>query len=539
MNLHHFWPPSRFRVFVALSLSVSLLYLAQNIFLWGGETNVIFVNDNSTPFLAIFATLFALALWNETSWDKTSSLVWGSFSLGMTLWTVAEIVWALYSFVQQEIPYPSMADLLWILGYPAFFISFLLRYRGLRIRATRVQTFLVTMFSAAAALFLFFLLFWPLLQSLVGDFIAEGILASAYPLIDLPLITLTIMIALALSGGKFSSPWAWLAVSFFFRTISDLGFAYGTWTGGYYPDGVLNNLSIFIDYSYNISYIFIFLGLYRQQTLTNEAEKNIQVKEVSLEHSYFVNVLLFTDKHDTLISLSPNYQKLTGQPEESHLTGKPVWQALEMDEERFNEFKENLLKHGQVAEFPLSLAQQEGEGRAATLSGLITRSERHEFTGFNLLLRVSLPASESDLSQYELEKDQKELAYAMLTSLGLEKSISQQEIKAYFYGEVRTLYQLMLATNGQQFAENLMGILNLTCIQHNWAITISGGEIALPRGRQEMEAADLRFLLDTLRDYSNKALGPDLVKESLLKLQGQVSQNILDSAESNQLLPKF
>ncbi|GAB4484744.1 MAG: hypothetical protein OHK0031_08820 [Anaerolineales bacterium] len=539
MNLRHFWPLSRFRVFALISLLISLAYLAQNVFLWGGEENVIFVNDNVTPFLAMFATLFALALWNETSWDKTSSLVWGSFSLGLTLWTVAEIIWALYSFVQQEIPYPSMADVLWILGYPAFFISFLLRYRGLRVHATRPQTFFVTLFSAASALFLFFLLFWPLLQTLTGSFVAEGILASAYPLIDLPLISLTIMIALALSGGKFSSPWAWLAVSFFLRTLSDIGFAYGTWTQSYYPDGALNNLSIFVDFTYNVSYIFIFLGLYRQQTLTTEAEKNIRVEKVELEHNYSVNVLLFTDGNDNLISISPNYLKLTGQPEQTRLSGQPVWQALEMEPERFAEFKEALLKHGQVIEFPISLAQQEGAGRTASLSGLMTRSEQREFNGMNLLMRVHIQSEENQLGQYELDKDQRELAYSMLAALGLEKSIGQQELKAYFYGEVRALYQLMLNTNGQQFAENLMGILNLTCIQHNWAVTISGGEIALPRGRQELESADLRFLLETLRDYANKALGPDLVKDSLLKLQAQLSQNILNTAHSNDLLPRF
>lgn len=539
MNLSRFWPPSRFRVFVFISLLLALAYLAQNIFLWGGEENVIFVNDNSTPFLAIFATLFALALWNETSWDKTSSLVWGSFSLGMTLWTVAEIIWALYSFVQQEIPYPSTADVLWILGYPAFFISFLLRYRGLRVRATRLQTFLVTLFSAASALFLFFLLFWPLLQTLTSAKIAEGVLASAYPLIDLPLITLTIMIALALSGGKFSSPWAWLAVSFFLRTLSDIGFAYGTWTESYYPQGALNNLSIFIDYTYNVAYIFIFLGLFRQQTLTIEAEKNIQVEEVRLDHRYFVNTLLFTDENDSLISISPNYLKIIGQPPATQLSGKPVWQALEIEAERFAEFKEALLERGQVIEFPLGIAQQEGPGRAATLSGMITRNERREFTGMNLLLRVPVQSTESDFSQYELEKDQRELAYSMLAALGLEKSIGQQELKAYFYGEVKTLYHLMLNTNGQQFAGNLMGILNLACVQHNWAISISGGEIALPRGRQELSAADLRFLLEALRDYANKALGPDLVKDSLLKLQTQISPNILETARSNELLPTF
>jgi len=519
-------------------MAVSVLYLAQNVFLWGGEEAVIAVNDYVSPLLAIFAALFSLALWNATSWDKTSNLVWGSFSLGMALWTLAEIVWALYSFVQQEIPYPSAADVLWILGYPLLFFALLARYRGLRVRATRIQIFLVGLFTIASALFLFFLLFYPILQSLTSDYFAEGILASAYPLLDLPLVTLATLIALALAGGRFTAPWGWLAISFLLHTLSDIGFAYGTWTNTYYPNGALTNISIFVDFTYNLTYLFTFLGLYLQQDLTTEAQQNLEaIGEVQIERAYYVNILLFTDENNNIISVSHNFFKLTGQPENTSLRGQPVAVALELSDETFDEFKQTLLKQDQVVEWPLTLSHQEGISQKATLSGQATRNDRREFTGINLILRVHV--AEDDIQTLDLEPEQKELAYAMLSTLGLEKSIAQQELKAYFYAEVKTLHSLLLTANGPQFANNFMGILNITAIQHNWPIIISGNTLVLPRGKQDLGAGDLLFLLDALRDYANKAVGPDIVKDALRNLQTRISANILDAAKQEKLLPNF
>jgi len=98
---------------------------------------------------------------------------------------------------------------------------------------------------------------------------------------------------------------------------------------------------------------------------------------------------------------------------------------------------------------------------------------------------------------------------------------------------------LLLTANGPQFANNFMGILNITAIQHNWPIIISGNTLVLPRGKQDLGAGDLLFLLDALRDYANKAVGPDIVKDALRNLQTRISANILDAAKQEKLLPNF
>ena len=219
------------------------------------------------------------------------------------------------------------------------------------------------------------------------------------------------------------------------------------------------------------------------------------------------------------------------------MRGQPVAVALELSDETFDEFKQTLLKQDQVVEWPLTLSHQEGISQKATLSGQATRNDRREFTGINLILRVHV--AEDDIQTLDLEPEQKELAYAMLSTLGLEKSIAQQELKAYFYAEVKTLHSLLLTANGPQFANNFMGILNITAIQHNWPIIISGNTLVLPRGKQDLGAGDLLFLLDALRDYANKAVGPDIVKDALRNLQTRISANILDAAKQEKLLPNF
>lgn len=534
MKLSRYFPAGQFRWILIISLGLCLAYLGENLFFWGGEATAKAINDYSSPIVAIFASLFAMSLWNNVSWEKNASRIWGAVTLGFSLWTLAEVVWAFYTLVEQEIPYPSAADVLWLAGYPALFMALLWRYNGLRVRANGLQIFFVALFSLVSAAYLFFLLFWPLVQSLLGEFTASLLLAIAYPFLDLPLITLSLMIALALGGGRFSAPWGWLALNFFFRLLSDIGFAYATWNGSYYPEGRLTDISGFIDYTYNISYIFVFLGLYLQQTLARQLGRDLPQEQVAVERVSYANCMLFTNAEDTLISVSPNFLKLLGLPDDTTLIGEPVWVALQMPAEAFDNLRQTARKETVVKEWPHVLARQEGLPLNLTLSAVAAFSDRREFTGLNLLARVVVP--EEDLSSLELQAEQRDLAASILTQLGMEKSAQQQELKAYFYAEFKALYNLMLDTSGPSFATTFLGILRLTSNQHNWNVEVAGQEVLLPRGRQELSAEDLKTLLTALRDYAQKAAGPDLMRDTLRSLQTKLSQNVLETAKKQGLL---
>lgn len=526
-------PSGRFRYIFGGTVLLMLAYLGENVFFWGGEALAKGFNNYLSPILGIFAALFGMALWNEVSWEKNANRIWGSVALGLSLWTLAEMIWAFYTFVQQEIPYPSAADFLWLAGYPVLFAALLWRYRGLRVRASLTQVILVGLFTLFSALYLLFLLFWPLVQSWLGEFTASLILALAYPLLDLPLISLSIMIGLALGEGKFGAPWGWLAVSFFFRLLSDIGFAYAIWVNGYYPDGHLNDLSVFIDYTYNISYGFVFLGLYLQQTLARTAGRDLPPEQNFSDRVHYANCLLFTDPQDTLVAVSANFLRLLGLQNDASLLGQPIWLTLQMSAEAFENLRQTAQKESLVKEWRHTISLREGQTQRMTLSAAAAFSDRHEFTGLNLLARVIV--SEEEAPSLELEAEQRDLAASLLGLLGLEGSAQQQELKAYFYAEFKLLYHLVLESNGSAFATTLLKILRLTSDQHNWNIELTGEEALLPRGRQELRPEELKLLLDTLRDYVEKVVGPDVLSNQLQRMAAQLSPNVLETARKQGL----
>jgi len=66
--------------------------------------------------LAVLLSAFALLRYWGKPQDKFSR-IWLCFTLGMGFWFLGELIWAVYAlFLGVEIPYPSIADVLWLVG---------------------------------------------------------------------------------------------------------------------------------------------------------------------------------------------------------------------------------------------------------------------------------------------------------------------------------------------------------------------------------------------------------------------------------------
>jgi signal transduction histidine kinase len=150
-------------------------------------------------------------------------LPWLLLAAGFGLFVAGEITWHIYSYGLGEDPFPSIADLFYLAGYPLLATALLLlaRDRGARRgqeRAGFLDAAIVTI-GAFAISWTFLMLPYAADDSLP---VLDRVLSTAYPLMDVLLLTL--LVRLLFAPGR-RSPAIWLlALGMTFNIAADVTF---------------------------------------------------------------------------------------------------------------------------------------------------------------------------------------------------------------------------------------------------------------------------------------------------------------------------
>src|SRR5437016_1604839 len=150
------------------------------------------------------------------------------FTVGLSLWLVAELTWTYYQLVLQiGTPFPSPADAFWLSGY-GFFTYFMFRIYNFINKGN--EKFIAVLVSLATAIILGYILN---LTFGIADLLSaqEGSLAwlisIAYPILDGILLVPAVLILWSLrSKNVASANWSLLALSIVVVTVADIGFGY-------------------------------------------------------------------------------------------------------------------------------------------------------------------------------------------------------------------------------------------------------------------------------------------------------------------------
>lgn len=187
-------------------------------------------NTSSVAFSLIPLTLAFYAS-RKKGYPFVKSARW--FALGFFLWFLGEATWSFYAlFLGVEIPYPSIADVFWLVGYPlvlAGMVSFLLRFRFAITGKSLMMA--VGVSTAAIGLIAVFLII-PVIS--ISSDLVLNIVGLAYPILDIALLYAPIVGALLFRGGKLARGWYWLAAGAILYSFADILFSYLTVTGAYY-----------------------------------------------------------------------------------------------------------------------------------------------------------------------------------------------------------------------------------------------------------------------------------------------------------------
>ncbi|MEM3704116.1 MAG: hypothetical protein QXX79_06865 [Candidatus Bathyarchaeia archaeon] len=190
-------------------------------------------------------------------WRKSKGqfpLVWLYFAIGLLLWFLGEVFWALYTLVLGvELPYPSIADAFWVAGYIPFFIA-LYWYVKLFSRALTKKMLALSMAATTAltiivadTLFTYNFMTEENLAALIMDF--------AYPILDLLLFSVAHIGLTIFWKGKLGKSWLLISAATVTDTCADALFSYTTAQGAYYSGHMLDVL-------FCIAYLFYLMAFY-------------------------------------------------------------------------------------------------------------------------------------------------------------------------------------------------------------------------------------------------------------------------------------
>jgi len=201
------------------------------------------INDILTAVSSCAAALgIAYGAWWSFRHSGRQGIAWRWFLFGMTSWALGDILWAFYELILRESPFPSVADVFYLLTYPLFFLGIVKTFQKPHelIKTAWLWLDIFIVMFAGFGVYWNFLIgpsfltnSQPLLETLIG---------IAYPLGDLLLIW-TITLAIFLPHEPiWRNPIYLMLVGQGVTAIADSIFTYQTINGIYVSGSFYNVL---------------------------------------------------------------------------------------------------------------------------------------------------------------------------------------------------------------------------------------------------------------------------------------------------------
>lgn len=241
-----------------------------------GEQAVRMSIDIANIFAAGVCTVLCFILWRASGSRSRLSRVWAFLGLGMALWTIAEIIFAIYELIlNQDTPIVSLADILWVAGYIPIFVALWLRFRLLRVSLRPTEWIaLLAGFIILSILSIIYVITPNLpsaeaLPEATSGFAntAALVLSVFYPLGDLLVALGAGLTLIGMMGGSISRMWLLVGLGCLAIALADSTYYVGLANGMYTSQVPVNWFTGMSDISYLVGYLMIALGLFGQASV--------------------------------------------------------------------------------------------------------------------------------------------------------------------------------------------------------------------------------------------------------------------------------
>lgn len=487
----------------ALAWILILAYVAINLFSGDGDAWIITLNNFLAVPLALGVTLLSLAIGLRLEHGGRQRRLWLQLTIGWALWTIAELWWAIAAALEQEVPYPSWADLFWLAGYVPLLLALRERIRSLPAQMQIFKRIGMWVFDLTMTLGTLVLVLIPLILSSESLILPATVLDLLYPLLNLALLILVARLFVTYQQGRYGRVWAWLAMGFFVSALADLGFSYANLIGAYYPGQQINLISTLgADIPYNLSYAFMLIGLLQMSHLERAFQPAADARP-ALEPVPNTHILLFLSGENRVIEASANLPQAvtaSGWPGRKSLAG-----TLGLSRKDENAILAAIQQDGLLRERKFVSAG----GQSLQISGLAMRDPQGEHMGAILLVRTQ---ARGQMLDDRLTPYQKELLQSLLEQTGtgeVERNETLHLLTGYHETFLQAYQRRAYLEGGSILADAFVASLETTAAAGGWQVLIRP-DASLDTRRLSPEQA--RQALPALRraaaDFIARLIGP-------------------------------
>lgn len=246
-------------------LAVAVSLIAANLI--GKETAILVGNLGYIP-VTILLTSLTIIMTIKFRTKSTHGIAWIMFLVCVMSWMIAEHVWIVEELVLHVKPFPSSADIFYVLGY-IFLILFALYYMRMVKNAVTRKMILVSV--AASILLLLPSLYITLYENSDVDGIAF-LLAFAYPILDSIVLVPALIGIMMFFRGEVNKLWTFFSLAIASLAAGDTGFLLTQMNGSYYTGHPVDMLLIW-------SYILFSFGVYSQYKLFSDKKNSFENKK--------------------------------------------------------------------------------------------------------------------------------------------------------------------------------------------------------------------------------------------------------------------
>ncbi|MEN4012871.1 MAG: GGDEF domain-containing protein [Chloroflexota bacterium] len=305
--------PVTTRGFIGFSIIVLLFWSLNYLFFpiqeWRGHlSNGLFLLTNSI----VVALLFRAGR-RSHDYDPVTGRGWTWIAIGQTMWLIGDCSYSVLVFTEETEPFPSIADVFYLLYYPFYFFGAIRLTVHKKIRDFSLANVL-TVLAIAVSVFCYFWIFLliPVIEGWQQN-TAASIIALGYPLFDLFLLLSVFYLLFNARVKQHPLPIGVLSVGMFIMVFVDVMYGTMVLTGEYIS-------SSFLSGAYIGSYCIIGLaGLFQWSALTNPhkperrelGEKLIFINRLGLTFLAFVGVMILLVMERNLPALQPYYGLIT------------------------------------------------------------------------------------------------------------------------------------------------------------------------------------------------------------------------------------
>lgn len=501
--------------------AISLIYLFICLLVIGGDDFVITMVDVITIPLAIATSLFALSLWNMVKTSGISRTLSLGLLIGWLLWTVAEVMWAIYEYSSQEVPYPSPADFFWLIGYIPLGLGLYLRLKELPVRPNARQRMILSVVSLAVTLLTVVFVIIPIIQHNDPSRWLESVLNVVYSLADLFMLLLVLRLVFIYRGGDYGLSWNLIVAGFVLHSLSNLIFSYANAFNLYYPDHKVNFLStMVIDAPYNLGYALWMLGFYALRLAISQQNSFKPLIEPAILPN--THVLIFTKSDNTVIQTSNNFETLFGY---DHVEGKTPAELLQLPPAEAQSILSAIQNEGKIADQPVLVTNRLGASQKAYLSGFALMTPEKNYSGCILMLRLLVEANYA-LDQSLTDYQKLMVRQVRQTSGSQEEAEIRKLLLDYYLAYLVSLQNLVFRTGGAQLSLVFLEYLQHTS-EHPWQLQFNPQNI-LTKADYPLSVLrkELPLLLDVAKQFAAQLTDSQSVEDEMQAVASQISEAV-------------